>query len=284
MMILSATNALRRNSVATPDGARSAMLAGMIPTARDNIDGPLCRSITSGTIEFSAELTDIGGGENKVTVTVNGVQRSYDYVIGADGTSSTVRTQLGLNFDGFDLPDDWSIADVDVDDWPDPHAFKIYLLPLGNAVIVVPLEASRFRVIGNSQDALAMLPVPMKVRNLRRSGTFRISVRQVEKYNVGRVYLAGDAAHCHSPVGGRGMNLGIADAADLAGRFVNGGLEGYHAARHREGQHVLKLSERGRRVVMSGREFQRDIFANAIRFASRRPGLNARLVRGILTA
>lgn len=95
-----------------------------------------------GKVQFGTELSDIGVGEAGVTVTVNNQQNSYDYVIGADGIASTVRQRLGLAYDGIDLPDDWSIADVDVDDWPDPRAFKAFFLPLGNAVIVVPLAQS----------------------------------------------------------------------------------------------------------------------------------------------
>jgi 2-polyprenyl-6-methoxyphenol hydroxylase-like FAD-dependent oxidoreductase len=65
------------------------------------------------------------------------------------------------------------------------------------------------------------------------------------------VLLAGDAAHCHSPVGGRGMNLGIADAADLAERIAAGTTEGYSRARHAAGAEVMAFSERGRKALQS---------------------------------
>ena len=65
----------------------------------------------------------------------------------------------------------------------------------------------------------------------------------VAQYGVGWVFLVGNAAHCHSPVGGRGMNLGIADGTDLARRMVEGGLEDYGEARHKVGKEIIAGSE-----------------------------------------
>ena len=73
--------------------------------------------------------------------------------------------------------------------------------------------------------------------------SFSVSLRQVRSYGFGRVFLAGDAAHIHSPAGGRGMNLGIEDATILARRIVNGGLETYSRDRHRVGAQVVRESD-----------------------------------------
>ena len=140
---------------------------------------------------------------------------------------------------------------VDCPDWRDPTMFQVFMLARGHICIVAPMEAARFRLAASTPDALQALPVAMNVTRVRRSGTFNISIRQVTDYCVGRVALAGDAAHCHSPAGGRGMNLGIADAADLAARILANDLTGYHAARHAAGVHVLAFSERGRRALQS---------------------------------
>ena len=93
------------------------------------------------------------------------------------------------------------------------------------------------------------VPLALQVTAVRRQSHFTIAIRQVAGYGVGRVYLAGDAAHCHSPAGGRGMNLGIADAADLAARITDDRLDGYSAARHEDGARTIAQSERIRRRV-----------------------------------
>lgn len=222
--------------------------------AQDRTEHHICTALAGHGVAptYGCEVTGFEQDADCVRVHhTNGTLRA-DYLIGCDGVGSAVRQAMGLLYDGFDLPGDWSIADVDATDWPNPKWFQGFLLPDGHICVVVPLEAARFRVIASHPDALKALPVPMQVSNIRRSGTFTISVRQVSQYQQGRVFLAGDAAHCHSPVGGRGMNLGIADAADLAARILAGDTSGYHAARHAAGAHVLSLSERGRRMVMGG--------------------------------
>ena len=205
-----------------------------------------------GAVRYGESFVDLSQDEDGVAVQIGDTERQFSHVIGADGVGSPVRRALGLDFKGFDLPETWSIADVDAEGWAGTREFHVYRLGRGRVVVVVPMEAARFRLVSNTPDSLVALPVPMNVTRIRRTDTFRISVRQVSRYVVGRVFLAGDAAHCHSPVGGRGMNLGIADAADLARRFAEGGLDDYHAARHGEGRAVIRLSERARRTLLSG--------------------------------
>lgn len=192
-------------------------------------------------------LTDEGA--RAVARFSDGSEAAFDHVIGADGTRSAVREAAGIGFDGVDLAEDWSIADVDAEGWPHPRAFAVALGPPGVVSVVAPLGGARCRVVANRPDALAALSLPLRVAAVRRSGRFRIAVRQADSYSRGRIHLAGDAAHCHSPVGGRGMNLGIADACDLARRLVEGGLGGYHAARHPEGRRTIALTERARRMM-----------------------------------
>ena len=235
-----------------------------------------------GQVEYQTVLTGFEETGEGLSAQVAGVDRDYDYIIGADGISSTVRKQAAIAYPGIDLPDEWSIADVDVEDWPHKTAFCGYILPQGEVVIVVPLEPARLRVIANDPDALAQLPVAMKVTHIRRAGVFKISVRQAERYQKGRVFLAGDAAHCHSPVGGRGMNLGIADAADLARRFADGGLDGYHAAGHAAGRDVIRLSEAGRKALMSRNPLVRGTVKMALRVNSAIGPLNRRAAKAVM--
>ena len=79
------------------------------------------------------------------------------------------------------------------------------------------------------------------------------------------------------------MNLGIADAADLARRIVDGGLDGYHAARHAAGRETIALSEKGRRAVTSTNPLVRGLAKASLRTLAAVPSLRRRFVRGILT-
>ena len=230
-------------------------------------------------IAFGRRCTAVRQDGQSVTAdTADGPLRA-EYLIAADGTHSTVRQSLGLAYDGIDLPGDWSIADVDAPDWPHPDCFQGFLLPEGNVAVVVPMAPARFRVIASLPDALAALPVPMPATQVRRAGTFRISVREVARYRLDRVLLAGDAAHCHSPVGGRGMNLGIADAAEAAARLVTGDLDDYDASRMAEGRHVLRFSETGRRMLQAEGATTRSLLRTAIRLAGAIPPLGRAAMR-----
>ncbi|MGQ7848427.1 FAD-dependent oxidoreductase [Granulosicoccus sp. 3-233] len=207
--------------------------------------------------------------------------REYDLVVGADGVRSNVRRSLGMAFEGFDLPELWSIADIDVEGW-DTSVFSVFRMSGGRVAVVAPLEKNRVRVIANTEDAVKSLPVPITVTRTRRTATFRISVRQVPQYNHGPVYLVGDAAHCHSPVGGRGMNLGISDAADLARRIIEGDLEGYGVTRHAAGRDTIKFSERARRAMTTRSPVVRFVLSTMLKLLERHDRLREPLLRRLL--
>lgn len=232
-----------------------------------------------GQVQYGTAFERLVQDASGVTVRYGATEARFDHVIGADGVHSPVRMALGMAFPGYDLPGQWSIADVDSPGWRDPAMFQGFILPQGQVVVVVPLDAHRFRLISSLPDALAALPVPMPVSNLRNTGAFTISVRQVSQYQSGRVYLAGDAAHCHSPIGGRGMNLGMADAAELVGRLIAGDMAGYTAARHAEGAHVLAFSERARRVLQSTNPLVTGTVRSVMRLASAIPPLGRVVMR-----
>ena len=236
-----------------------------------------------GTVRYRTELVDLRQDANKVTVEMrDGAKAEYDYVVGADGARSTTRELLNIDFRGHDLPETWSIADVDAEGWPNTNAFTMCQLSGGDMVVVVPLEPKRFRVVSNTEDALAALPLKLNVTNIRRAGKFKISIRQAAQYGVGRVFLVGDAAHCHSPVGGRGMNLGIADGAELARRMVEGGLEGYGKARHKVGKEVIAFSEALRKVMTSRKPVTRFLVLAVLKTVSFMPTLQRQIVKKLL--
>jgi len=236
-----------------------------------------------GTVRYGTELVDLRQDANKVTVEMrDGAKAEYDYVVGADGSRSTTRELLNIDFRGHDLPETWSIADVDAEGWPNTNSSTVCLLSGGKFVVVAPLEPQRFRLVSNTEDALAALPLKLNVTNIRRAGEFKISIRQAAQYSVGRVFLVGDAAHCHSPVGGRGMNLGIADGAELARRMVEGGLEGYGEARHKVGKEIIAGSEALRKVMTSRNPVTRFLVLAVLRTASFMPALQRQFAKKFL--
>ena len=269
-----------------PASDPQAMLHGL---AQDRTEFHLRATLEScgGELLYGHKLTALRQMSGRVVATLqpvddgHAISEEFDYLIGADGVKSTVRDLLALDFKGFELAESWSIADIDCSGW-DTSAFRIYLRDGGRIVVVAPMEANRVRVVSNTDDALETLPVPVDVVDIRRQSSFRIAIRQVANYRVGRVFLAGDAAHCHSPVGGRGMNLGIADAADLAARLSVGQGDGYHRARHAAGRQVIAESERTRKILMSRHRPVRSLVDAAFRAVGRYDFLQRRAISGIL--
>ena len=148
-------------------------------------------------------------------------------VFGADGARSVVRHALGVDFAGSALPEPWLLWDVRLDTSLDPLRAHIGLQPDG-FLFLMHLQAGIWRVIGNGIDPLAQLPCGSVPGEVMWQSQFHIAHRVASNASVGRVALGGDAAHIHSPLGARGMNLGIEDAyvfADCAFDALNGNLE-----------------------------------------------------------
>ena len=174
-------------------------------------------------------------------------------LIGADGARSTVRKSLGIGFDGESIPGEWGLADAVLADWP--FAFNRAVITLGDRQIsaFVPMGEGFGRFISNHPDVLDRLPPDAKVSSVIWQSTFRISFRQVSTYQQGNAFLAGDAAHIHSPVGARGMNLGIEDACWLAWLKAEGREKDYTALRWPAGRTVLDFTEQQtRQITASG--------------------------------
>ena len=233
-----------------------------------------------GSVSYGVSVERVEGRADGATVGFDdGSHRDFDIVIGADGVHSTVRRDAGFDFPGFDLDEPWSIADVDVENWRHPDDFTLFRVRPGAVVIVAPIGADRLRLVATTSDALATLPVALAVKRVRRTATFDLAVRQTSTYSRGAVHLAGDAAHCHSPVGGRGMNLGIADAAWLAQCIAHDSLEDYSPRRHRAGRTAMAMTERGRRLITSRHPAAAIVFATALATLNLVPGLRRRVGR-----
>ena len=255
----------------------------MLP--QDQTEAALSDAFTAlgGTVRYDTEFKTLAQDREAVAVTLSdGSTETYDYVIGADGIKSSVRGALGLDFPGHDLGEIWSIADVNCDGWANPQDFTLCLLPAGGIAVVAPIGVDRCRVISNTPDALTSLALPMKVTQVNREGQFTISVRQVSDYRKGRVFLAGDAAHCHSPVGGRGMNLGIADACELAACLESGDLDRYGRVRHAAGAATIKNSERVRKMATATNPVRRLAFRTVLKTVGRSRFMQGKMAEGFL--
>jgi 2-polyprenyl-6-methoxyphenol hydroxylase-like FAD-dependent oxidoreductase len=203
-------------------------------------------------VELRCEAQELEQDEHSVVCTVTcpegDLQITTPHLIGADGAHSTLRHALGLAYNGHTYPFDWQIVDVRLDG---PFAEDELHLLLGadTLLLIVSPGADVFRLASNGPDPIALLPPDARVREEIWRSSFRISYRQVERYQEGRVFLAGDAAHVHSPVGARGMNLGIEDATLLARRIVAGTAEGYGAERHPIARRVIRQTHALTRIA-----------------------------------
>jgi len=266
----------------------------MLALPQDETEAILTRRFKAlgGRVEFGVELSGlaIAGDQAQATLTNTADGRveeaAYDRVLGADGVHSAVREAAGLPFEGFDLPGTWGVADLESAAWPHRDRACLFRRPEGAILVVIPIGPFRYRVVANHPKALDALPTGLTVDRLRREAEFEIAIRQVPAYAAGPVFLAGDAAHCHSPAGGRGMNLGMADAASFARRFAEEEpgetLAGYSAERHAHGQETIKLSENLRRTMTREDPLARWLVGAGLRLVGHTPTLQKRLARQML--
>jgi hypothetical protein len=159
---------------------------------------------------------------------------------------------MGLDFSGRSYEDSWSLADLRMDcpfGYGEAH---LIMRKDGKVLFLMSMPDNRTRAISNFGNVLDLLPDGSVVHEILWQTTFRIGLRQVRSYRKGNVFLAGDAAHIHSPAGGRGMNLGIEDATIFARRLVNNELETYSAERHAVGRQVVRESDMQFRMAAIG--------------------------------
>jgi 2-polyprenyl-6-methoxyphenol hydroxylase-like FAD-dependent oxidoreductase len=177
---------------------------------------------------------------------------SFDWVVGADGAHSLVRKEIGASFPGERYPFEWNLADLvlsgpDVtDDTGDLH------LDRGRPVLFrLPLGDGRHRLISNDPDVIGHAPESWTIGEIAWQSSFVVSHRIADKIVSGRAVIVGDAAHIHSPAGGRGMNLGIEDAVTLAPRIMARDLGDWPAQRRERAEATVRLSDRLQRLATS---------------------------------
>jgi 2-polyprenyl-6-methoxyphenol hydroxylase-like FAD-dependent oxidoreductase len=235
--------------------------------------GLALQSFEAGTEGVEARVADTTGAVRTV---------ACRWLVGCDGARSSVRKGLGLSFEGDSYPMTFMLGDVEMDwDLPRGRSYRFQRIEDGqltNVAVAVPVHGStrRYRLsaavpetIGQdaglgveASEALTLerlaevmspaLPPGARLSSLHWSSTYRISHRIVPRYSVGPVFIAGDAAHIHPPIGGQGMNTGLQDAHNLAWKLVlaarglaaPGLLESYSAERQPVGRDVVEQTSR----------------------------------------
>jgi 2-polyprenyl-6-methoxyphenol hydroxylase-like FAD-dependent oxidoreductase len=194
--------------------------------------------------EWQTALEGVTGTMDRPHVTLRRADGSReeldpDILIGADGAHSTVRKAAGLGFQGEALGATFYLADYRYPQPIDPHYIEVNLFNPG-IVGRIPVSRDTVRYLSTLPHFESRIEHPMSGGELVWSSHFRIHFRRAERMSKGNVFLAGDAAHIHSPAGARGMNLGIEDACWLAYLISEGREQDYSALRMPAVKTVLK--------------------------------------------
>jgi 2-polyprenyl-6-methoxyphenol hydroxylase-like FAD-dependent oxidoreductase len=243
-----------------------------------------------------AEVTGLTQDRDGVTVECAGSDTvRAEYVVGCDGAHSAVRRLVGIDFVGKQYETHILLADVRLATPPNDTLTGV--TNERGAVIVIPFGDGWFRAI--AWDRLreqAPLTEPITVDEMRDafgriagedfgmtemrwSSRFLSERKQARHYRSERVFIAGDAAHVHSPLGGQGMNTGIGDAMNLGWKLASavGGtapswlLDSYENERHPVGASVLRLTDAFNQLVLGRTKAQRLVQTIAIGTLTRIP-------------
>ncbi|WP_158828737.1 FAD-dependent monooxygenase [Mucilaginibacter lacusdianchii] len=228
-------------------------------------------------VYWNTSLVDLKQLTNQIAIRLKTdnteLNLTCNWLIGADGAHSTVRHQLNIPFTGDTYPSSFYLADVVLDHTDD--FVNLYLTNNGFTGFFPMPEANAFRVVGNLPASLADKPdlkldevlphinekvkATVQIKQCNWFTTYRLHHRMADKFNQGRCFLIGDAAHIHSPVGGQGMNTGLQDAYNLSWKLAGvikrqlqpGILNTYATERMPVARELLKTTDRAFKIIMS---------------------------------
>jgi len=254
-------------------------------------------------IERQVELISFenAGDDNRIWVTMRhpeGQQErtSFRWMVGCDGAHSTIRAGMGVAFEGTTSSLNFQLGDLRLAGQDVPgDELQVHLHRGGDVLALGRLRGGICRVVlalhrQQTADQRRLPELDDFNRAFERCGLritaeaaiwkapFSVNQRKAAQYRQGSVFLAGDAAHIHSPVGGQGMNTGIQDAANLAWKLAAVEqdadvrlLDSYNEERGKMGEQLLRGTARGLRLATASNlllGWVRD-FLTTVRLSSR---------------
>ena len=225
----------------------------------------------SSPVRFAAGVVSVSQDANAVEVTLeDGSREKGDCLIGADGANSAVRRALGIEFAGMTFPERFFVVSTPFDFAAvlprlcyvnyiaDTEEFCVLLKVAGLWRCLFPTQhESDEEVLASAEQKLqGVFRKPAPYETVHRT-LYRVHQKVASRYRLGRVFLAGDAAHINNPLGGMGMNGGLHDALNLAGRLVRGDdLDGYEAERRPVAVEYINANTARNRKLMAERDPQ----------------------------
>lgn len=231
-------------------------------------------SANGAQIQWGCTFTGFRQREDGVTVYYTDSKEQEQkiecaYLVGCDGASSLVRHQMGLSFEGDTVPKLFYVADVLLKS-PVIHTNELFMFLIKKGFILFfPMEGKgHYRIVGIlpnagiadeqlrfadvENDIKKQIVSPVDFEELRWFSTYKVHSRKARSFSTGRCFIAGDAAHIHTPAGGQGMNTGIQDAYNLAWKLaytLTGEADGtilntYSAEREENAKHLLQTTDR----------------------------------------
>lgn len=225
-------------------------------------------------VQWETELEDFTATDSIVTArikTSDGKTQTVEakYLAGCDGPKSLVRHTLGLEFGGSTFERMFYVADAQVD-WRFSHDALHICLGKESFAVFFPLKGEkRYRIVGVFPEEFAkdegevlyeeiearireQAKLELDIHDVEWFSTYKVHTRHASKFSAGRCFLAGDAAHIHSPAGAQGMNTGIQDGYNLAWKIalVLGGTAGpnlldtYNEERLENAKNLLRTTDR----------------------------------------
>ncbi|WP_395571866.1 FAD-dependent oxidoreductase [Streptomyces sp. BK79] len=245
-----------------------------------------------GDVHRPYEVESLAQDADGVTLTLAGGQTlRADYAVGADGMHSSVREAAGIGFSGSAYEESFVLADVEMDWAPGPEEVSLTFGTDG-LTVVAPLPGGHYRVVATVADAPAdpglgfvrrlldeRLPGQARAHRVVWSSRFRIHHRVADAYRAGRLLLAGDAAHVHSPAGGQGMNTGIQDGVALGRALAAARVEEYEGRRRPVATEVVAFTDRMTKVATTRNPVLRAVRNAVLPRIGRIPAVRARLAR-----